>query len=162
MSLFKEFWKNKNEIGSIVPSSSFLTRKMLKPIDFSRKLSIVEYGPGTGALTLPLLRRMNSDSTLIAIESNHKLYSRLESVQSEYANFNIVHNSAENIAAVLNSMNRTQVDYIISSLPLATISLSEKMAILSNARHCYLRVACLYSTNIRWMHIGCFPLPLKR
>lgn len=136
MSLFKEFWKNKSEIGSIAPSSPFLTRKMLKPVDFSRSLVIVEYGPGTGAFTLPLLKRMNSRSLLISIESNRRLYRKLQPIQAAYSNFKIVHDSAENIDRVLCDMALTHVDYIISSLPLAVISEPEKTAIISKARAC--------------------------
>src|SRR5438132_13283279 len=57
-------------LGSIVPSSRFLIRQLLQPINWARARVIVEYGPGVGGITAELLRHMRPDATLIAIEMN--------------------------------------------------------------------------------------------
>src|SRR5687767_10748196 len=66
----RTFFRNPRMLGSIVPSSRFLIRKLLRPIDWSRARVIVEYGPGVGTITREALRRMRPDATLIAIETN--------------------------------------------------------------------------------------------
>jgi phosphatidylethanolamine/phosphatidyl-N-methylethanolamine N-methyltransferase len=47
-SFIKQFWAEKKMVGSMTPSSRFLTQKMLKNIDFKKVKLIVELGPGTG------------------------------------------------------------------------------------------------------------------
>mgnify|MGYP000483529453 CR=1 FL=1 len=45
---------------------------MLEDIDFSKTLTIVEFGPGNGSLTKDLLTNLSSDSQLISFEINEK------------------------------------------------------------------------------------------
>ena len=51
-------------LGSIVPSSRFLIKQLLEPINFGRARVIVEYGPGSGVITAELLRRMGGEVTV--------------------------------------------------------------------------------------------------
>ena len=137
MKLFKEFIKSRKQIGSIMPSSSFLINKMLKPIDFSKSLIIAEYGPGTGALTSSILSRMNSRSKLISIESNIDLYNHLHIKYNKYlsVNFFLIHDSAINIGKILANCEVDFADYIISSLPLAVIGGEVKAGIITNSKN---------------------------
>ena len=64
------FLRHPNMLGSIVPSSRFLVDQVLELIDWGRARVIVEYGPGVGAFTREILRRMRSDARLVAIETN--------------------------------------------------------------------------------------------
>ena len=58
------FFKNPVMVGSIIPSSRVLIDKMLDPVDWANTRLFVEYGPGVGTFTLPLLDRMGPDATL--------------------------------------------------------------------------------------------------
>ena len=62
MSFILEYIKHPRKIGAVAPSSRCLSRKMMKPIDFSSAEVIVEYGPGTGSFTSELIagRKPNS------------------------------------------------------------------------------------------------------
>src|SRR5216683_2108277 len=66
----RNFFRHPRMLGSIVPSSRFLIKQLLEPINFGRARVIVEYGPGVGGITTELLRHMRADATLIAIETN--------------------------------------------------------------------------------------------
>ena len=66
----RNFFRHPRMLGSIVPSSRFLIKQLLEPINWGRARVIVEYGPGVGGITAELLRHMRSDATLIAIEMN--------------------------------------------------------------------------------------------
>src|SRR5437016_9563421 len=66
----RNFFRHPRMLGSIVPSSRFLIRQLLQPIDWARADLIVEYGPGVGSITAEVLRQMRPDATLIAIEMN--------------------------------------------------------------------------------------------
>ena len=74
----KNFLKNWKEVGSITPSSRFLTKKMLESIDFSKADTIVELGPGTGVFTKEILIRMKSNAKLIILETNHQFSENLK------------------------------------------------------------------------------------
>lgn len=53
---FINFLKNWKQIGSITPSSNFLSRKMLKGLDISGAKMIVELGAGTGSITKHIIQ----------------------------------------------------------------------------------------------------------
>ena len=69
-SFLREFFKANRMVGSVLPSSRFLSSKMLAPIDFSKSKVVVELGPGTGVFTKALLKAMPQDSQLLVIELN--------------------------------------------------------------------------------------------
>src|SRR5713101_4494982 len=66
----RNFFRHPRMLGSIVPSSRFLIKQLLEPIDWAQARVIVEYGPGVGGITAEILRRMRPDASLIAIETN--------------------------------------------------------------------------------------------
>ena len=59
------FLKHPVMVGSVIPSSKILIDKMLKPVDWSNARLFVEYGPGVGTFTRPILDRLNKDARLI-------------------------------------------------------------------------------------------------
>ena len=64
------FVKHPVMVGSVIPSSNRLIRKMLAPIDWANAKVVVEYGPGVGTFTRPILERLPADGTLITIDTN--------------------------------------------------------------------------------------------
>src|SRR5512138_3251456 len=52
------FLKHPVMVGSVIPSSRILIDKMLKPVDWSACRLFVEYGPGVGTFTRPILDRL--------------------------------------------------------------------------------------------------------
>jgi len=120
IAFFKEAVKNIKTSGSIMPSSRFLIKKMLQNIDFSKDLILVEFGPANGIITSEILNRMSANSRLICFEINPVFYQFLKE------NFNderlvVLQKSAENINIELNKLGVSEIDFCISSLPLAMI-----------------------------------------
>ena len=62
--------RNFKTTGTITPSSTKLTERLLASIDFSETLVIAELGPGNGCITRAILERMNKDSILLCLEVN--------------------------------------------------------------------------------------------
>ncbi len=118
-TFFKEFFKEKSMIGSIIPSSPALRKKMLENIDFSKSSVIVEFGPGTGVFTRQLHKKINKDSLLLVFELHKPFYERLKQEFSEYDNIKIINDSAEKVREYLAHYEKEGADIIISSLPLA-------------------------------------------
>jgi phospholipid N-methyltransferase len=58
--------------GSIIRSSKYLCKAMIKPIDFNKANVIVELGAGDGVLTHYILNRMKPQAKLLCFEINPK------------------------------------------------------------------------------------------
>src|SRR3984893_18626004 len=75
----RNFLRHPVMLGSIVPRSRFLIRRLLAPIDWSQARVIVEYGPGVGVGTRQSLRNMRRDAALIVLEPNREFVAFLRS-----------------------------------------------------------------------------------
>ncbi len=113
-------------IGSVAPSSKFLVNNMLKSIDFSKPLVIVEFGAGNGAFTKSLVSKVHKDSTLLSFELNQEFVTDLKNNLGRHKHLHIVHDSAFNFEKHLARAGVTKVDYFVSSLPLALFKSHEK------------------------------------
>ena len=78
-----EVFKSTGTIGALSPSSSFLAKKMLEPIQFNNAKCFVEYGPGTGVFTHKLLEKMDSDAILLAFEINPVFIEELHKINDK-------------------------------------------------------------------------------
>lgn len=114
----KEFWKDKQMVGAISPSTRFLGEKMIENVDFDKARMIVELGPGTGVFTELILNRMHPDAKLLVFELNDSFYQNLAK-RFDDPRVQIIHDSAEKIA---DYTDRKKVDAVISSLPLMVFS----------------------------------------
>jgi phospholipid N-methyltransferase len=117
----RNFFRHPRMLGSIVPSSRFLIKDLLEPIDWQRARVIVEYGPGVGGITAELLRHMRTDAVLIAIEMNPEFVSYLRGTISD-ARLHVVEGSAESVDEILRRCGHARADYIISGIPFSTIT----------------------------------------
>lgn len=62
MVFFKEFLKNTKQIGSVMPSSSFLSKVIVSKINYKNVNVIVELGAGTGVFTEMLVNNLNPNT----------------------------------------------------------------------------------------------------
>jgi phospholipid N-methyltransferase len=129
---FKEAIKSFKTSGSITPSSKYLIKTMLKDIDFKNAKVIVEYGPGNGVLTKRILEKMNGDALLVCFEINPKFHKFLS--KNTDKRLLVLNKSAENVITEINKLNITQIDYCISSLPLAMLPNKIGKNILNNTK----------------------------
>ena len=114
------FFRHPIMLGSIVPSSRFLIRQLLEPVDWGQARVIVEYGPGVGVITTEVLRRMGPNTLLIAIETNPDFVSYLrDSIKDE--RLHVVEGSAESVDEVLRRYGQSNASYVISGIPFSTI-----------------------------------------
>jgi phospholipid N-methyltransferase len=116
----RNFFRHPRMLGSIVPSSRFLIRQLLAPINWTQARVIVEYGPGVGGITAEILRRMHPDGMLIAIEMNPDFVSYLGRTIAD-ARLRVVEGSAESVDEILRRHGCERADYIISGIPFSTI-----------------------------------------
>src|SRR4029077_1268373 len=116
-----------------VPSSRFLIKQLLEPINFGRARVIVEYGPGVGVITEEILRRMRADGVLIAIEMNPDFVRYLRRAFT-YKRLQGIEGSAESVDEILRRFGYQRADYIISGIPFSTIPAPLRERILEKTR----------------------------
>ena len=116
----RNFFRHPRMLGSIVPSSRFLIKQLLEPINWARARVIVEYGPGVGGITAEVLRRMRADAALVAIETNPDFVSYLRRTLSD-RRLQVVQASAADVQEILRRFGYLRADYIISGIPFSTI-----------------------------------------
>lgn len=131
IKFFKEAVKNYKTSGTVVPSSKYLANKMLNGIDFSTAKVIVELGPGDGAITKSILKKIQPQTTLVCFEINDGFFEELEKIQ--HNQIVLLKVSAENITEELNKLGFKEADYIVSSLPLTIIPKTISHTILKNS-----------------------------
>jgi phospholipid N-methyltransferase len=114
------FLKHPVMVGSVIPSSRILIERMLKPVDWANTKVFVEYGPGVGTFTRPVLGKMADDATLIAIDTNPDFIKFLrKSVQDP--RLVPVHGSAADVEAIVREHGFEAADYVLSGLPFSTL-----------------------------------------
>ena len=67
------FFKNPVMVGSIIPSSKVLIEKMLGPVDWENTKLFVEYGPGVGTFTRPVLEQLAPDALIHLVQAYRTL-----------------------------------------------------------------------------------------
>lgn len=117
---FKGFVKHPAMVGSIIPSSRALVNKVLAPVEWSRVRLFVEYGPGVGTYTMPILDRLGPDATLIAIDTNADFITFLRQEIAD-PRFHAVRGSAADVRRIVADLGHAQADYVLSGLPFSTL-----------------------------------------
>lgn len=133
LEFFKGFLKNPKEVASVIPSSRFLTRRVLECGDVANARVIVELGPGTGVLTRETLRYMRDDAKLIAIEINSKFVDLLRQTYPD-PHLSVFDGSATQIEEALAKAGETEADLVVSGIPFSTLENGVGRATLEAAR----------------------------
>lgn len=133
LEFFKGFLKNPREVGSVIPSSRFLTRRTLECGGIGQARVIVELGPGTGVLTRHALERMRPDAKLVAIEISADF---VEVLRKELPDprLHIYHGSATEIEAALAKVGESKADLVMSGIPFSTLEHGVGFATLQAAK----------------------------
>ena len=114
------FLKNPVMVGSIIPSSRVLIDKMLEPVDWANTRLFVEYGPGVGTFTRPILERLGPHARLVTIDTNPD-FTRYLREQIDDARLIPVNGSAADVEKILAERNLGSADYVLSGLPFSTL-----------------------------------------
>jgi phospholipid N-methyltransferase len=127
------FFRHPVMLGSVIPSSPFLVRRLLEQIDWERARVVVEYGPGVGTITRELLQRMRPEARLIVLELNREF---VDFLRREFPDprLRVVHASAAAVGRVLVEYGCPGADYVISGIPFSTLPAAIRSDILQTTR----------------------------
>jgi phospholipid N-methyltransferase len=119
LAFFQGFLKRPLEVGSIIPSSRFLERRVTRAAEIEKADLVIELGPGTGGTTRSFLRAMKPEAKLLAIEINPNFVDKLQRMDDDRL---IVHlGSATELRSALDHYGLPAPDVILSGIPFSTM-----------------------------------------
>jgi phospholipid N-methyltransferase len=131
ITYLQSFFKDK-DVASVTPTSRYCVQHVCKPIDFTKDLTIVEYGAGAGVFADYLLEQMTTDSKLIMLETNYRLFNKLQTIDDSRVSS---HNqSVESVDEVIGKSLVGKVDCIISGIPFSFLDEEVRMKILQKSK----------------------------
>ena len=120
MAFLQGFLQRPREVGSIIPSSRFLERRIIRCADVQNAKVIVELGPGTGGTTRALLRAMDPAARLLAVEVNDRFVALLRAMRDP--RLAVYHGSAADIGRALEHNGLGSPDLVLSGIPVSTMT----------------------------------------
>ena len=132
LAFLKSFLGNPKEVGSIIPSSRFLERRIVKSLELAEARLVIELGPGTGGTTKAVLRKLRPDAKLLSIEINSAFIPILKRIEDP--RFIPHHGSATKIPEILAAHGLDSPDVIFSGIPFSTMPRDLGSQILTSAR----------------------------
>ncbi|WP_333844364.1 class I SAM-dependent methyltransferase [Pelomicrobium sp.] len=118
-AFFQGFLKNPARVGSVIPSSRFLERRVVELSDVGRARAVVELGPGTGGTTRALLRAMAPDARLLGIELDADFVRILSATRDP--RLVIHHGDARHLERHLRAHRFPAPEVVVSGIPFSTI-----------------------------------------
>ena len=117
----QDFFKRPREVGSIIPSSRFLERRIVRCAQLLDARTVVELGPGTGGTTRALLRAMAPSSRLLVIEINPR-FAKLIRDSVHDPRLIVYPGNATQIAEILSQNALDAPDVVLSGIPFSTMN----------------------------------------
>lgn len=136
VNFFYGFLRNPSTVGSVIPSSRYLERRIIDACRLANAEYVVELGPGTGGTTKALLENMPTNSKLLTIDLDEKFVDLVKGIDDSRL---IVHQgSAEDLEKILRQYNLPKPDVVVSGIPFSTMT-----------RECGNRIAKAIRTSLK-------------
>jgi len=122
------FLRRPVSVGALGPSSPHLAEAMLSWLVPEESQTVVELGPGTGAFTGLILRRIRENVTFFALELDPGF---TRGLRSRFPSLTVYNDSAEKIPEYLSRHGKLKADYIVCGLPWASLPLGVQDRVLA-------------------------------
>ena len=126
---FKGWVKNPKNVGSIIPTSDVMAKRMASVIDLDSGLPVLELGPGTGVITHAILRRGVRPGHIYSVEYSPD-FARI--LRRDFAGINVVEGNAFDLETTLASANTLTFDCVISALPLLSFPKAMRVELIKD------------------------------
>lgn len=116
---FREFLRHPRQIGSVVPSSRFLEKRVVLAGNIGSARSVVELGPGTGGITRAILAALPAKASLLSLDINPLFCDRIRRIQDGRL---AVHcGAALELEQALAGRGLAHPDVVVSGIPFSTM-----------------------------------------
>lgn len=128
LTFLKGFFRRPADVGSVVPSSGHLERRIVRVAQLSQAQSVVELGPGTGGTTRALLQALPASARLLAIELDPQFAEHVAQLEDRRL---VVHQgSAQELSDAVSAHHLAAPDCIISGIPFSTMPAAVGRAVI--------------------------------
>jgi phospholipid N-methyltransferase len=103
-------------LGSAIPSSRYLISRILDQLDWGQITTAIEYGPGVGTFTRPILQRLRPDGNILAVELNRE-FADLLRADIRDPRLQVAHGSCADVETWIQTHHLRQADLILSGIP---------------------------------------------
>ncbi|WP_245315011.1 class I SAM-dependent methyltransferase [Labrys sp. WJW] len=117
-------------MGSITPSSPFLSKAMANCVDPASEGPVVEIGPGTGPITQALVERGVAEDRLVLVEYSPQFCDLLS---QRFPKATVVQGDAYALAKTLEGRLPNKAAAVVCGLPLLTKPERQRLDLLSQA-----------------------------
>lgn len=132
IDFFRGFLKDPRQVGSVIPSSRFMERRIIEFSDLDDARVVVELGPGTGGTTRALLHAMRPDARLLAIDLDPRFTEIVSAIEDPRL---IAHTgSAVDLGAILALHGLSEANVVISGIPFSTMPRAIGIGVLEAVR----------------------------
>jgi phosphatidylethanolamine/phosphatidyl-N-methylethanolamine N-methyltransferase len=114
-----EFVRKPTSVGAIAESSLRLAELITDAAGLNRASVVLEFGPGTGAFTEVILRKIDPGTTFFAIEANASFAA---ATRKRCPGVQVFHDSAVSVRTHLEACGQTSCDCIVSGLPFSSFT----------------------------------------
>lgn len=118
-TFFMAFVESPLQVGSIVPSSRHLLRRLIDVAGIASATTIVELGPGNGGSTRAILRAAPAQARILSIEVNPRLHALARNIDDKRL---IAHlGDAMHLKEILFRYGLGAPEVVISGIPFSTM-----------------------------------------
>lgn len=118
-TFFQAFLKSPRVVASVIPSSPFLVRRIVKAADPAAANVVVELGAGTGGTTRAMLKSMGPQAKMLVIERTAEFIDTLDNIDDP--RLEVVHGCASTVVEELARRGLGAADVVISGIPFSTM-----------------------------------------
>ncbi len=114
-------------VGALAPSGPNLARHLVSSVDWPNTATVIEYGPGTGAITEQIVAQLPPNTRFLAIEISARFAGLL---RVRFPGICVCEGSVGKVKSHCEAHGVEQVDAIVSGLPWAVFSDEDQTAYL--------------------------------
>lgn len=128
--VLRKFLTNAKTVATVAPSSRALSRAILRGIDWANTKAVVELGAGTGPITAELAKVVPPHVRVVV---NEYLPDFCTALRQKFPTMDVAEGDAKRLTEMLAERGLTQVEYVLSGLPLTHFAPADRDAVIDQA-----------------------------
>ena len=125
--VLRKFLTNARTVATVAPSSRALSRAILRDIDWANTRAVVELGAGTGPITAQLVKVAPANVRVVV---NEFLPDFCTALRQKFPALDVAEGDATRLTDMLAERGLSQVDYVLSGLPLTHFAPADRDAVI--------------------------------